>query len=104
MVEKTSPSYLEELVTINRKSSSFAVRHGSLKFHLCCSTPELAASFEWLQQLLLDDKLVPHPFEIIPGGLSGVDEGWNRQREGKVRHSLDVSKKLHRDRLSCSFL
>lgn len=47
--------------------------------------PELRNVFSALTKLLTEEKYIFHPFEVMPNGLAGVDDGWTRSKKGQVR-------------------
>ncbi|KAM0752861.1 GroES-like protein [Meredithblackwellia eburnea MCA 4105] len=47
--------------------------------------PELKQEFCLLESAIAQGVFVTHPIEIIPGGLAGVNKGWEMGREEKVR-------------------
>lgn len=50
------------------------------------SDPEWTKQFfQYLATMLEDGTLVGHPFEVVPGGLDGVEKGLNMLKEGKAR-------------------
>ncbi|KAF3922298.1 Zeta-crystallin [Dactylellina cionopaga] len=47
---------------------------------------------KYLTRLLAQEKLKPHPIEVLEGGLGGIVDGLNRLREGKVNASKLVAR------------
>jgi NADPH:quinone reductase len=46
--------------------------------------------FRWFGKALEEGILIPHPFEIAPGGLQGVEQGLNNLKAGKNQASKYV--------------
>lgn len=51
--------------------------------------------FRWFAKALVEGVLTGHPFEIVPGGLRGVERGLNDLKSGKnkaTKYVFDVTK------------
>jgi NADPH2:quinone reductase len=50
------------------------------------SDPECTYVFsKYVAKMLADGKLTGHPFEVVPGGLGGVEEGLKRLKSGESK-------------------
>lgn len=86
--EDAIPASVEIIYTFVGTAHEGAYKPGMPKqpsSEAACEDVEFSGQlFRWLEEIIAQGKFEGHPFEVIPGGLSGVEEGLNRLRDGKA--------------------